>query len=223
MIVVPCTRCTSSISATNRATNGHRFVFHSSEVVGTERYYILDEPGVIPYEPTGATTSSSSAALDLPLSPSAREIHGPLPQSYAVNNSPSLEPIPTPPLEQANPLLSSSDSSAPPYFSYSRPYESRSSNRRVYPSATASYPDSSPPLLVNAAYPNMSSSALPDQKDLPISRALKPGDVLFWHHLKRCGEIPGVEDDKRARSKTVAHGYKTERAGRSLGRVVFGR
>lgn len=152
------------------------------------------------------------------------------------NNSPSLERIPTPPLEQANPLFFSSDS-APPYFSYSRPFDSRSSNRRMFPTTTTSYSpslspssqDSSPPLLVNATYPN----TLSDQKDLPISRALKPGDVLFWHHLKRCGEIPGAEDDKRARNRAGAcgtkdphpgtHGYNMERAGRSLGRVVFGR
>ncbi|KAJ7287420.1 hypothetical protein C8J57DRAFT_585599 [Mycena rebaudengoi] len=47
MIVIPCARCTQSISTTNRATNGHRFVFHSSSITGTERYYIANEPGVI--------------------------------------------------------------------------------------------------------------------------------------------------------------------------------
>jgi len=37
---------------TNRATNGHRFVFHSSEVQGVERHYIKNEPGVIPFSPS---------------------------------------------------------------------------------------------------------------------------------------------------------------------------
>ncbi|KXN85354.1 Protein FAM72A [Leucoagaricus sp. SymC.cos] len=203
MIVIPCTRCTSSISATNRATNGHRFVFHSSEVVGLERHYVQDEPGVTPYEPT--------------------------------------ESIPTPTLEPANPLVvavpsvTSSDLSSPPFYSYPRPsQDSRTSNRRS--SATSSTLthlssfDSSPPPLVSATF--SSGGAPPEQKDLPTSRALKPGDVLFWHHLTRCGEIPGVEDDKRARSKAGARGNKNmscvdgnnlERRGRSLGRVVFGR
>jgi hypothetical protein len=72
---------------------------------------------------------------------------------------------------------------------------------------------------------NFGSSGSADQKDLPTSRALKPGDVLFWHHLTRCGEIPGVEDDRRARSKVCAQGgpKNTCKRGRSLGRVVFGR
>lgn len=49
-----CARCTSSITASNRATNGHRFVFHSTEVAGSERHYIKDEPSVVPYEPPPA-------------------------------------------------------------------------------------------------------------------------------------------------------------------------
>lgn len=48
MIVSPCHRCTSSISVTNRTTNGHRFVFYSSEIVACERHYIADESGVVP-------------------------------------------------------------------------------------------------------------------------------------------------------------------------------
>jgi len=29
---------------------------------------------------------------------------------------------------------------------------------------------------------------------------LRGGDVLYWHHLRRSGEIPGVCEDERARS-----------------------
>ncbi|TFK20792.1 hypothetical protein FA15DRAFT_707806 [Coprinopsis marcescibilis] len=50
MIVVPCTRCTSSINTSNRSTNGHRFVFHSNQIVATERRYIPGESGVKPYD-----------------------------------------------------------------------------------------------------------------------------------------------------------------------------
>ncbi|KAH9858555.1 hypothetical protein C2E23DRAFT_6824 [Lenzites betulinus] len=46
MIVAPCQRCTSSITANNRATNGHRFVFYSSEITACKRHYVEGEPGV---------------------------------------------------------------------------------------------------------------------------------------------------------------------------------
>lgn len=55
-----CTRCTTSVSANHRHTNGHRFVFHSNEVVGTERLYVPDEPGVIPWETSPVTQASAS-------------------------------------------------------------------------------------------------------------------------------------------------------------------
>ncbi|KAJ3569854.1 hypothetical protein NP233_g4773 [Leucocoprinus birnbaumii] len=245
-----CTRCTSSISATNRATNGHRFVFHSSEVVGMERHYIQDEPGVIPYEPTGVTAaasgSTSTATGSVPELSSPREIHVSLPRPHTRSGSPGLESIPPPTLEPANPLagLSSTDLSSPAVNSYPRSSDSRSAGgrRTAASQATQSPPsysstnfmDSSPPPLVSATFSNMMNAGPgvpPEQKDLPTSRALKPGDVLFWHHLTRCGEIPGVEDDKRARSKASARGTaknnvrssNMERRGRSLGRVVFGR
>ena len=36
----------------DRGTNGHRFVFQASEVLGTERRYIPNEKGIIPFDPT---------------------------------------------------------------------------------------------------------------------------------------------------------------------------
>lgn len=33
----------------------------------------------------------------------------------------------------------------------------------------------------------------------PKARRLKAGDVLYWHHLSRHGEIPGVMEVKAAR------------------------
>lgn len=63
MIVVPCLRCTSSVlhpllqfqpqyphppfQQQTRTTNGHRFVFHSSQIHAHERLYIAGEPGII--------------------------------------------------------------------------------------------------------------------------------------------------------------------------------
>ena len=48
-VILQCSRCTFSLSETNRATNGHRFVFQSTEVLGTERRYIPHEKGIIPF------------------------------------------------------------------------------------------------------------------------------------------------------------------------------
>ncbi|KAF9451952.1 hypothetical protein P691DRAFT_806048 [Macrolepiota fuliginosa MF-IS2] len=211
-----------------------------------ERHYIQDEPGVIPYEPTGVAVGSGSGSPDVSQPMGPREIHVSLPRSYPRNSSPGLEVIPTPALEQSNPFvatLASPDSSSSSYYSYPRTSDSRPSSRRPNPpAATSPSPrpssltlnsDSSPPPLVNATPPSATSGVPPDQKDLPTSRALKPGDVLFWHHLTRCGEIPGVEDDKRARSKSdargainrcpSANGNNVERRGRSLGSVMFSR
>ncbi|EIN11779.1 hypothetical protein PUNSTDRAFT_61819, partial [Punctularia strigosozonata HHB-11173 SS5] len=70
MIVVPCARCTQSIGANNRATNGHRFVFHSSEISVCERHYIADEPGVHPaYTPQPAQSSPNPSLASMATSP----------------------------------------------------------------------------------------------------------------------------------------------------------
>ncbi|KAI0371114.1 hypothetical protein BV20DRAFT_922692, partial [Pilatotrama ljubarskyi] len=98
MIVAPCARCTSSITANNRATNGHRFVFYSSEIVACERRYVPGERGVGAVHPVPMQTASVS-------------VHG-------------AQPAPEP---------------------------------------------------------------------------LKAGEVLYWHHLLRSGEIPAVSEDPRAR------------------------
>ncbi|KAH6913957.1 hypothetical protein BKA70DRAFT_1369366 [Coprinopsis sp. MPI-PUGE-AT-0042] len=50
MIVSPCVRCTSSIATSSRSTNGHRFVFHSSEIEAMERRYVPGEKGVNEHE-----------------------------------------------------------------------------------------------------------------------------------------------------------------------------
>ncbi|KAJ3544505.1 hypothetical protein NMY22_g2755 [Coprinellus aureogranulatus] len=62
-----------------------------------------------------------------------------------------------------------------------------------YSSADSSR-SSTPPAHVDSA------SLGYDHKELPFTpRKLKAGDVLFWHHLTRSGEIPGIQDDQRAR------------------------
>jgi hypothetical protein len=43
-----------------------------------------------------------------------------------------------------------------------------------------------------------------DHKDAFLSRMLAGGDMLYWHHLVQHGEIPGVEEDPRARSGNMS-------------------
>lgn len=109
-----CVRCTSSISANNRATNGHRFVFHSSEVIGTERHYVKGENGVNPIEPpqmiintpTVPSMQSSTPGYSSQYPPSNLPPYSPRPsetprerQSSSIARS---DYLPTPPLEFAS-------------------------------------------------------------------------------------------------------------------------
>lgn len=81
--------------------------------------------------------------------------------------------------------------SVPPQYAYhplSRPTSAGSTPSR----------DSSPPPLIH----QFSPLGLPsEQKEQLPPRKLSAGDLLHWHHLARHGEIPGVEDDERARGE----------------------
>ncbi|KAF8967842.1 hypothetical protein BDZ97DRAFT_1916427 [Flammula alnicola] len=209
MIVIPCSRCTSSISATNRATNGHRFVFHSNEVVGTERHYIHDEPGVIPFDPPLVVSPPVLQYVEYPAPPFS-------PHSSQSPNQRESSPVfradylPTPPLEFATPIMPPRGTNlltrTRPLYYYRVHSSSRSpplprpvqSQRYASSSPTSSdeysTPFSSPPPLFS---PDFYAA---DHKEPPLTLpSLKPGDVIFWHHLSRSGEIPGVTDDERAR------------------------
>ncbi|KAF8210387.1 hypothetical protein K438DRAFT_2011791 [Mycena galopus ATCC 62051] len=119
MIVIPCARCTSSISTTNRATNGHRFVFHSSEIKATERHYITDEPGVIltatPPPPVFAAYSASALHNGL-----HNRVHNHRSAVYYPHHSQSLaaaarpvDYLPTPPLDIEDDSPTSSHAPSP--------------------------------------------------------------------------------------------------------------
>ncbi|KAF4620689.1 hypothetical protein D9613_000767 [Agrocybe pediades] len=222
MIVVPCARCTSSISATNRATNGHRFVFHSSEVIGTERHYIQGEPGVIPFDPPASLSPPplmpNPQNMAYPSPPYSPTHYYSMPFSQPRPGSPPIDRsdyLPTPPLEYANPVYpshrhsdSSSDASSPVRVRYSPRSRSPPPVMHVHashyplsphsPSQGYFPPDGPPPLTRATFHPA-------DQKEPLLPAAtLKPGNVIFWHHLARNGEIPGVADDKRARDPAAA-------------------
>ncbi|KAI0717287.1 hypothetical protein C8T65DRAFT_122002 [Cerioporus squamosus] len=126
MIVSPCQRCTSSITVNNRATNGHRFVFYSSEITACERHYVHGERGVHPFHPsppaapmqaiqnglaglTIGTPSSRSSIPSLvpasPPSPSTPASMPPLSPGPALpGRRTSVDYLPTPPPEPESPF-----------------------------------------------------------------------------------------------------------------------
>ncbi|KAJ6500001.1 FAM72 protein-domain-containing protein [Mycena vitilis] len=235
-IVHPCTRCTSSISTTNRATNGHRFVFHSSEIKGTERLYITDEPGVIQAEPpppapilpvysASALHNGLHHRLDSPpvfyshhhstLAVAARPEYLPTPPLDTEDVSPnsSNPPSPTAPsfpfpqdsshLMMDSPLPMHSDHFHPryPHLPLNRTHTSNPYHNRATSAASSQSSDSSPPPLIHSGH----SFGLPaDHFEAPLFPPLQAGDVLYWHHLSRHGEIPGVMEDARARRPSLA-------------------
>ena len=222
-----CARCTYSITATGRATNGHHFVFHSSEVISTERHYIPDEPGVLPYGTMGAALHAQANLHQFISSPVPSPIHSglhPWSQGHRSDARPSSPVTSDYPRTTAPGLINSTTGLSSPRVSDSiqrlnhamyptsytslsfsgrfpsRPYlrsqspspqHAHHSNNR--PISAASLITSSPPPVF---YPSLPSNLPLEQKQ---PRKLRYGDVLFWHHLTRTGEFPGIEDDMRAR------------------------
>lgn len=175
------------MSASNRSTNGHRFVFHSFEVIVSERHYVAGEPGVIPYHPPPPhlcpafhTTPNSGYLASISINgPPVRPPHT---DEYHQNPSghyPEHLPTPLVDADGRNSDEWSVSTSSPPLPSFG-PIRSPVPTRIV-----------SPPHITRQAPPRSPS---------PVMK-LKAGDTLYWHHLSRHGEIPGVQEDPRARGK----------------------
>jgi hypothetical protein len=80
------------MSASNRSTNGHRFVFHSFEVAASERHYVAGEPGVIPYHPPPPPLCPAVRMMPSSTHPSPVSINGqPIRLSYTDEYRPGHE------------------------------------------------------------------------------------------------------------------------------------
>ncbi|KIK40447.1 hypothetical protein CY34DRAFT_807185 [Suillus luteus UH-Slu-Lm8-n1] len=215
MIVIPCSRCTSSITATNRATNGHRFVFHSSEILASERYHIPDEPGVIPVEFTAPISPPplTSAYSALP------SVDGPASYRRILHPFPS-QPSPSPTLSHASsesiptPISEDGDSGSTPHLSSPDSYlfaTSASPRRSPRPLPRSPSPHASTSQPMQSSFQPGNRESAPESSGMPVEspvRRLKAGDVLYWHHLAKNGEIPGVQEDPRARVPKKINGPK---------------
>lgn len=186
MIVIPCQRCTSSMSASNRSTNGHRFVFHSFEVAASERHYVNGEPGVIPYHPPPPPLCPAVRMTPSSTHPSPISINGP--------------PIRLPHAGEYHPgqTRQYSEISASPTVDV----DSDEWDIRVSPPPAFSFGPARPPAPARTPppAPQIQQSGPPPRPPSPVMK-LKAGDMLYWHHLSRHGEIPGVQEDPRARGK----------------------
>ncbi|KAH8828179.1 FAM72 protein-domain-containing protein [Flagelloscypha sp. PMI_526] len=218
-IVIPCVRCTSSISASNRTTNGHRFVFHASEVTGTERHYILDEPGIVPVDPL-ATNFPLASPYSFFSSSSVYPDHNHVSSRFQVINheyNPHTEraySLPTPPLDPDEPGSSPEPSPISEAGSLDYDLDSADNHRRLY-SNSSFVPSATMPSLES-----MSFTMSPEAKEYLRVPALKDGDLLFWHHLTRTGDIPGVFDDERSRTSVrEPQGVKPRNATGSTGKA----
>ncbi|EMD37687.1 hypothetical protein CERSUDRAFT_114321 [Gelatoporia subvermispora B] len=230
MIVVPCYRCTSSISANNRTTNGHRFVFYSSEISAGERHYVPGEREVLPYKPRPnptyvdaqrglqpTPTNLVPPPLTPPTPPSVPRTPGASALSHidaeqADPEMPPLEPLPESPTPAA-PISTVSfpvgpDSMAQPtirlVFGESHTFDAFQPTR-ASPSGAGAPAPSSPPYPGSPVADTAAPSAAvhvpgPAPQEVP-PELLKAGEVLYWHNLVRSGEIPAVCEDQRARGQ----------------------
>ena len=170
------------MSASNRSTNGHRFVFHSLEVNASERHHIAGEPGVIPYHPPPPLLCPAVGTMPSSMYPSSTLISGSPTNTgeyHYGQNGQYPGPFTSHPLDmdEGDSDEWSIRASSPPIPGFD-----------PVPTGTQS-----PPRLIQQPTPPLRSPS-------PLM-GLKAGDVLYWHHLSRHGEIPGVQEDPRARRK----------------------
>ncbi|KAI9068351.1 hypothetical protein FKP32DRAFT_1663791 [Trametes sanguinea] len=246
MIVSPCQRCTGSITANNRSTNGHRFVFYSSEITACERHYVPGERGVTAFHPPphasatvqsigpGAPTRQSAGQpLGYPspasstmttVSPSGRRTSVDyIPPTVMDASSPDGSPVcnsdrrqtalgssPDRPAGSSELTLDPSPSSRARAASASAATTSASSSSSSLSSTVSTPLTFAHPLSLQSyasryGYPAQShSQAQPARLELPPAEPLKAGEVLYWHHLLRSGEIPAVEEEPLARMDAEA-------------------
>ncbi|KAF7306148.1 hypothetical protein HMN09_00770100 [Mycena chlorophos] len=188
-IVHPCARCSASISSSSRSTNGHRFVFHSTEIVGTERHYIDQEPGVIAYRPTSNAVYYRRPPFSLD-------------HSHALADASRPGYLVSPPLDSEVRLPSAMDPPSPSFASFPDQANSIYPHRRAASPALSDGSLTSLPPLIQASPPPFGLPA--ERVESPSIPPLAAGDVLYWHHLVKHGEIPSVVEDPRARSRSSA-------------------
>lgn len=213
-----CSKCSSTGTPSHNGANGHRFVFHQSEICSTERRYVQDEPDIVREHPdqsypffegephlirsnegasprhqlyssrtslTMFSGDNSNDEFDTPNSPGEEGDE----EEYKVP-SPSISPSSSRNLPEARPdprqesFLSISTSTG---SSDSIPQQISNSSPMIHSTPPRpARPHRSPDSLFSPT----NAAALPIQ-----SNRLCHGDVVWWHNLKRCGDIFGVSEE----------------------------
>ena len=137
--------------------------------------------------------------------------------------SPSSRLTPLPPLPMTIPVLSSVYPH--PAQNAAHPHDeplSHTAHSVPLPTVPSHSPTSSSP---SAASPSPASSVQASQRDR--KKKLKKDDIIYWHNLQKSGEIPGVEEDQRARGGNGGGGGVSKgteaRERKSFGMVIGGR
>jgi hypothetical protein len=214
------------MSASNRATNGHRFVFHSSEICASERHHIAGEPGVVPYHPLPPlcpppphTSPSTAYSLHAPISLPPIRLSASHSDPQQTRRS---DYLPSPPAD------ANDDEQM---FDFSVDANSRAPSPPASPTL-GPLSSNSPPLLPARAFSpsphiQFANTSITLRSPTPVLIKIMPGEVLYWHHLTKHGEIPAVKEDERARGKQYAQdGHKElaikDEEGRHEGGIKLG-
>lgn len=196
MIVSPCHRCTSSITVTNRTTNGHRFVFYSSEIVACERRYVPGEGGirspVVSLMPIAALSGTHPHGITPSNSGIFASLSSNSPFSDQDDDFGSITSSP-PPLRYPNNTHS-------PSFSEDSFHYSDSISESSLPDLSPIPSQSQSPQI-----PTRTHREVPTSQPELCFEPLRAGDNLYWHHLIRSGEMPVVLDNPRARVSHSSH------------------
>lgn len=183
--------CTASSSVDNRTTNNHRFVFHCGVVRAHERLYLSEEPyslDVLPPNLQPMLVYSRSGQT-------ASVAHGDQ-RDYEMIN-PSLVRteisdrgyLPTPPPDDTTAQSPLSAMSTP------------SLDAQV--PAVTSTSISSPLVVRISSRPSNNERDYFSRSTVKSPQHLTSGDVVYWHHLSRNGEIPACCDNGKARGSAA--------------------
>jgi hypothetical protein len=156
-------------------------------------------------DPPSLVTSSgySTNGYQFPYYPEGVDQHGSAFHQSRVSTpqyqpqSPPLSPSSLPPLPMTIPVLSSVYPH--PAQNAAHPHDeplSHTAHSVPLPTVPLHSPMSSSPF---AASPSPASSVHLQASQRERKKKLKKDDIVYWHNLQKSGEIPGVEEDQRAR------------------------
>jgi hypothetical protein len=200
----------------HNGTNGHRFVFHQSEICATERRYVHGEPDVIRGHPN---QQYGFARGERPFRSNEGVLLGPRRQIYSILTSPTLlsgddrnNELGTPGSPGRDDEEDEYKVSSPSSPSGDIPNVRSDAHQDSFLSISTSTGSSdslpqqtsnSPPMVPSTPPRPTRPYRSPDSLFSPTNIAaastqcnlLCHGDVVWWHNLKRSGDVFGVSEE----------------------------